>query len=481
MKKIQVPIPLIRKQEIEDLKRGILEIDCPKMYIESQSPQNPDIYGGSGYIKQSLEGQFSFKLYSNQESMPDEYLKKLFSKEATKSGQIIPGHEYYDLEATDLYGRKWKSKRILAKFFFGKQERGIVLTGEIRELTYEIKAPSNINKARLNIKIFDKIDIPANKPTTSTTTVGENEILKSSHMNSAEFISCGNKFLLTNEDDLLNISIVSDKDAFEKNIEMRVIEALQFVLARPIRWSILEKSESKVDIIRIRSVKEDNLKIRLQPPINTPAIDHTSCTWKLYDKYLQYIFKHKEGDWHPLSSRIYRVFKASGYSYYTQALVLCTETEGTLKEEFPKLAFPSELASTLIKNVIKYIFRWEASENLNQKSEYKSEDIEFESNKLKKRISGFLKSIQDARAKDKLRSLAESGIIRKEHVNAWEELRNKLAHAYSPPSFPLQEFIDLFHKVLVLLYHLIFFLIDYKGKYTDYSKYGWLIKKYPFN
>jgi len=481
LEKMQIPGPLFKKQEIEDLKRGILEIDCPKMYLKGQSLQNPEIYRGPGYIKQSLEGQFSFKLYSNQESKPWKYLKKLFSKEAIKSGQIIPEHEYYNLEATDLYGRKWKGKRILPEPFFSKLNRGIVLSGEIRELKYEIKVLTSINKARLNFKIFDKIDIPANKVTTSTITIGGKETLKSSNLNSAEFVSCGNKFSLTTKDDLLNISIISDKDVFEKHIEMRVIEALQFVLARPIRWSVLEKSEGKVDILRIRSIKEDNSKIRLHPPIYTPSIDHTGCVWKLYDKYFQYILKHREDDWHPLSSRVYQVVLASGHSYFTQALILCTTIEGVLKEEFPNLASASPLFLDLIKNAQIYMSRWIETEDLKKKITSKKRDNKDKVDILNKRINGLFGLLKIPRAIDKLRALVGKGAVKKEHVDSWNELRPMMAHAYSPESLSTQELIDDFYKILVLFYQLIFHTIGYKGKYTDYSKYGWPIKKYPFN
>ncbi len=479
--KMQISSPLFNRQEIEDLRQGILEIDCPKMSLKKQSHKDPCTYKGPGYIKQSLEGQFSFKLYSNQKSMPDEYLKKLFSKEAIKSGQVIPGHEYYDLKATDLYGRKWKSKRILAKSFFGRQERGIVLTGEIRELTYEIKAPSSINKARLNIKTFDKIDIPANKPTTSTKTVEEKEILKSFHMNSAEFISCGNKFFLTNEDDLLNVSIVSDKDAFEKNIEMRVIEALQFILARPIRWSILEKSEGKAYIVRIQSKKRDNFELRSQPPINHPTIDYTGHAWKLYDKYLRYILRYKEDDWHPLSSRVYQVILASGYSFFTQALILCTTIEGVLKEEFSKLAHPSSLYLRLMGSAQKHMNQWEKTEEIKQKIKHGKKDIKNTINIVNSRINGLFGLVKIPRVIDTLRVLVQSGAIKKEHVDSWKKLRSMTAHAYSPKYLSTQEFIDDFYRVLVLFHHLIFHAIDYKGKYCDYSLRGFPLKDYPFN
>ncbi len=45
-------------------------------------------------------------------------------------------------------------------------------------------------------------------------------------------------------------------------------------------------------------------------------------------------------------------------------------------------------------------------------------------------------------------------------------------------SLPLQEFLELSNKVLILFYHLIFFAIGYQGKYTDYSTIGWPVKDY---
>jgi hypothetical protein len=43
----------------------------------------------------------------------------------------------------------------------------------------------------------------------------------------------------------------------------------------------------------------------------------------------------------------------------------------------------------------------------------------------------------------------------------------------------LQELIDLIHKVTVLMYHIVFYLIGYRGKFTDYSSLGFPEKTYP--
>lgn len=479
--KMQISGPIFTRQEIEDLRQGILEIDCPKMSLKGQPPKNPCTYKGPGYIKQSLGGQFLFKLYSNQESKPNEYLIKFFSKKSTKPGQVIPKHEYYNLEAIDIYGRKWKGIRILPDLFFSKQRKGIVLTGRIRELASKIKTTSSINRARLNLKIFDKVNFPANKPTTSTIMVGERETLKSSQLNSAEFKSGGNKFLLTSADDALTINIISDGNIFDKKIEIRVIEALQFILARPIRWSILEKSEGKVDIVRIQSKSRDDPELRSQPPINYPTIDYTGHAWKLYDKYLRYILRYKEDDWHPLSSRVYQVILASGYSFFTQALILCTTIEGVLKEEFSKLAHPSSLYLRLMEGAQKHMNQWEKTEEIKQKIKHGKKDIKNTINIVNSRINGLFGLVKTPRVIDTLRVLVQSGAIKKEHVDSWKKLRSMTAHAYSPKYLSTQEFIDDFYRVLVLFHHLIFHAIDYKGKYCDYSLRGFPLKDYPFN
>ena len=75
--------------------------------------------------------------------------------------------------------------------------------------------------------------------------------------------------------------------------------------------------------------------------------------------------------------------------------------------------------------------------------------------------------------------LISKKVTTKRHVKAWETLRHKLAHGGGMGSMPLQEFLDLTNTVLVLFYHLIFYVIGYKGRYIDYSISGWVEQNYP--
>ncbi|OGV49691.1 MAG: hypothetical protein A2X49_03405 [Lentisphaerae bacterium GWF2_52_8] len=77
-----------------------------------------------------------------------------------------------------------------------------------------------------------------------------------------------------------------------------------------------------------------------------------------------------------------------------------------------------------------------------------------------------------------MKDIEKQGIVNKRDTNAWE-VRHKKAHGEKIGVGQAQ--IDSHHKLIILLNHLIFNLIGYKGKYTDYGEHGFPIKEYPHN
>ena len=72
---------------------------------------------------------------------------------------------------------------------------------------------------------------------------------------------------------------------------------------------------------------------------------------------------------------------------------------------------------------------------------------------------------------DRMYMLIPTGHLDTQHVEAWKKLRYQYVHPKSIDlkklnEAKLQELIDLIHKVTVLMYHIIFYLIDYKGYRT---------------
>jgi hypothetical protein len=98
---------------------------------------------------------------------------------------------------------------------------------------------------------------------------------------------------------------------------------------------------------------------------------------------------------------------------------------------------------------------------------------------LKNRLNGLIGQIHQINATAKLLRLFEQGVISNEQIQAWKTLRNKLAHGGTLSGASLQEFLDLYHIVVALFYRIIFYAIEYHGKYTDYSTLGWPTRDFP--
>ena len=77
--------------------------------------------------------------------------------------------------------------------------------------------------------------------------------------------------------------------------------------------------------------------------------------------------------------------------------------------------------------------------------------------------------------KGALEEIAQRGTFPREWVNVWSKLRNRSAHAdkINPDKIKSQKLIDQMYCCFALYYRILFLIIGYKGKYTDYSQVGW--------
>lgn len=450
---------MLTEQEIQDLRQGTFEIDCSLMVLKRISTGNMRAFSGPGFVKQSSGDEIYFKLYPDAKFHPDELFRQFYSPSSMKLGEVIPEHEYYSLSATDLQGRRWTSSRILPPNIH--QGEGVVLTGRLDELIHTTDRVSHLpRRGYLVLRVFDDIKIPVNTTTETTVSVAGKE-LTSHRLNASKFTSCGKMFRLTQEDGFLTIEVISDDESLPDHIEKRVIEALQFVLARPLRWSVMQKYCDGIEKTCIRPQRSVVSKPRLQPPINfhSPAV--TESVWKLFDRYLQHIITHSEDKWHPLSVEIHSVCEASGGSLDAEGLTLGVAIEGVLRSEFPNLGWPSKDTKSAVKRFFGCLEECDVDES------------------LKGRIKGAVGNMFRPRPKDRMLLLIDEGAIIDEQLRAWESLRHSSAHAERPDSKSLQDFLQLCWTVTVLLYHLVFRAIGYEGKYTDYSADGWPLKQYP--
>lgn len=451
---------MLQKSEIEQLRNGTWQLDCPNMVLCKNVTNDRDVYEGSGYIRRTSEGDLLLKLYSKR----DIDFARLFRPNGVKSGQLIPHDEYHELSVTDVKGRIWSSKYILPDTSVCSGQKGSAVSGRLQELKHTGVPPYPPVRphSSLNIKFFEALKIPCNVATRSSTAIAGRIRRQNSSMDVAQFSSCGCDFELSTEKGVVSLQVNADSSELPRNMEARAVETLQFVLARPVTWAILQKHEGGVETIRIRPAPIGKAEWRIGPPISFITTDPSGRVWKLYDKYLTHILDYPEGDkYHPLSAFVYRVIQASGGSIEAQALTVAVAVEGVLRTEFPNFASPSE----------KELEELDKAQQIIKESAL--------NNGLKKRIMGAIGAWKKPSATDKLSSLTQSGVIESAEYDAWKKLRHPSAHAAPPNLRDFQEFVDLCHIATVLFYKLIFHAIGYEGKYTNYGTHDWPLKDYP--
>lgn len=99
--------------------------------------------------------------------------------------------------------------------------------------------------------------------------------------------------------------------------------------------------------------------------------------------------------------------------------------------------------------------------------------------KLIERGLGALGQLKTIRPGDRLRELVKQNVVSEVNVAAWRKLRNSVAHGDWSGVENLQSFIDQTGKVQVLFYQLVFSVIGYVGKHTDWGGRGWPLIDYP--
>jgi hypothetical protein len=100
------------------------------------------------------------------------------------------------------------------------------------------------------------------------------------------------------------------------------------------------------------------------------------------------------------------------------------------------------------------------------------------------RVQGLVAGLTSVRAIDRMNWLASQGGADPGHIDAWKKLRNRNVHPTTRgdidiASLDFQMMIDDLHNVNVLLNHVVFHLIGYRGPYTDYGTRNFPAKTYP--
>lgn len=248
----------LSEPELESLKHSMWEIDCPQVTVKSRSPQNLSTFDGSGFFKQITSHQLTFKFYASAQSQSH-------INRNLQLGETIPDEAYYDLTAVDYKGRLWRCERILIDI--NKSASGeFIVQGSIPKIICEGEIPQYVEckGSRLEIRVFDDINIPCNERTLTKKSIARGvQSSKSMSRNIWKFRCCKLDFLLVKEDKkLLSINVMSNEENVSEYLRERVLEALQFILGYPINWAFSYKRVGYITEVTLCSPRQRSASSR---------------------------------------------------------------------------------------------------------------------------------------------------------------------------------------------------------------------------
>jgi hypothetical protein len=144
----------------------------------------------------------------------------------------------------------------------------------------------------------------------------------------------------------------------------------------------------------------------------------------------------------------------------TEALALGVAVESLVRREFKNLGIPDLTFVEAIESALEHIDSWVGPED------------------VKERVRNSISGMRGTNPRAALKKLVDVGVLRKDHLSAWNKIRHPTAHG-NEFHMPFREIVRQCDLTYSALTRLIFAVIGYQGPYTDYSVEGWPTVEYP--
>ena len=440
---------IFNKETIDKFISNSFEIDCIDIRLTQKRDKDPIIYKGPGTIYQDEHGILQLKLYSKLSDIQKE-LSHQFKNYIP--GKIIASDDYFTLKAIDMSGNEWVADNIWISANTSCSTASLVIKSKL----YEIKTiksneiQSNSKKNYLFIIVSGQYKIPCN----------EKESLPNGgwRLNRAVFPANEIDFEFKKYDDYLIICANTKTENLDKDVYLKLIEALSIVTGLIVRPIIIKSTQKDKEILEIKSVDNSFTNKELSPPFKhftTTEFESFTCFLEKYLVNIKTPFSDLFGFWH----KINRAWQAGIKNF---SLSLGVAIEGVVKSYFRERGLPD-----------KEIFQQA------EKAKQKIEDMDL-GKRIKEHLLSSIGLLKNTSSKGALYQMAGNNLLNKTMVDEWVKLRNKSVHPDKMNQGPIaiQKYIDRIDTCLALFYRLLFIIIKYEGIYMDHSEEGWPEKKF---
>jgi hypothetical protein len=264
----------------------------------------------------------------------------------------------------------------------------------------------------------------------------------------------------------ISIIIRSNKD-FPQYFQKRYVEAMEFILGIDLQVAFAIQVDTNLRTVQIYSSSTRNARPSSFSPLPNNTTRFKPACLKMLERYLEYIYTQPAADMlHSCSVHISHARQASANSFDAWTVGVSVAAEG-IARLLPYTGGPVQEA---IKQIQKIVRKWLRKKKFDES--------------VQGRVVGCLGSLSQIRPIDRMMELVKSGYVDENDVSAWRSLRNISVHTTDVTEEDLraenvQRSLNDLHKIYNLIYSMIFFLIEYKGPFTNYSKQGYPVEQFP--
>jgi hypothetical protein len=439
----------MKKGEVswQSFREGKFRHDCVSIEL-TKNDATSVTYRGTGEVWQDESGTLTFKCISRDET--HRAVDSILTNAALEPGKLIPEDAYYSIQLITFDNATWHAKQVWVQMKCSFVTGHTIIVGTLRTLrtARSVNLPAHSNSMEL---LFLKQRHEEWNSLTNTVV----------HL---EQLGCDIKFLMQRDSDVL-VEIAGNTQP-PRNFEIRIVEALRYVLASTLHLSLIIKNTDGVrEVTLISPVRQS--ETRLVPPLTTlkPSPDVAV----LFERYLSYVHEGASADFvHPCSMYLRNACEASANSVESSAIGLCVAVEG-------------------LANLLPYDVGNGSNDQTNAmvQSELLKRLAEIDvAPNVKSRIEGLLGQLNSVRAADRLQLLVKAGKLEPSCFSAWKKLRNTGVHPTKTKleeldDSQLQEFLDRIYQVYVCMYQITFALIGYEGTFSNYAVSRFPAATYP--
>jgi hypothetical protein len=436
-------------REPEDLKIGVLRLECLSITLSNGDEETPQSFAGPGEIHFDEDGQLEVILY-DQEHQADP--RALFSTGPV--GSWVPQSELFDLKAADLSGNVWTACNLRPDIKAHVARPGAVVRARIQSLS-STSSPERAGQDWLWLYFAERIDTPANVSTVTTIQDSADDRPRTGFVSNVWAITCGGlNIRLRRGEAGFEINVLGEAGSIRPGLDTRLEEALWFSLAQPLTADVIQyrRGEQQGIVLRSRARRE---KVRTAvSPYSVHHVDAATVLGEILCRYLAYVAQDDAPRFHPLSVLIRKVLRAGDGTIEEFALALCVSIEGIVHLAFSDLGQAEAEVLSAVSELEELL------------------KGHLESSLIKERVRGFFAAVKGPSSRTAIRSLVKRGVITHEQFEAWEGLRHVAAHG-KEYDLPFRELYELSWQLRVLMAKLVFELVGYTGPYTDYGTLGW--------